>query len=469
MSFAAPQSALDVVILAAGQGTRMNSALPKVLHSIAGRPMLAHVLDAAKIFDNACIHIVIGCQAEQVRTAFPQANVNWIVQEQQLGTGHAVKQALPFLRPQANTLILYGDVPLLSAATLQQLPWLVSPESIVLLTAILEHPHGYGRIVRDADGEVISIIEQKDASLTQLAINEVNTGILAATTEQLTRWLPALDNCNAQREFYLTDIVMMAHSESIIINTHSTQDETEALGVNDRTQQARLERIYQQRQANALMANGVTLADPARFDCRGTVTAGHDVFIDINVLFEGEVLLGNSVTIEPNCLIKNAKIGNNTRIKANTVIDGAIIGDAVEVGPFARLRPGTVLKTGTRIGNFVETKNSVLGANSKAGHLAYIGDAEIGEHCNIGAGTITCNYDGVNKHKTLLGDGVFIGSNSTLVAPLHVESGGFVAAGSTVTKAVPADNLAVARGLQRNIAGWQRPKKKRTEDKTSPD
>lgn len=451
---------LDIVILAAGQGTRMNSSKPKVLHEIAGKPMLQHVIDAARVFDDAQINVVIGHGADQVRQAVADPSIQWVVQDRQLGTGHAVAQALPFLRKDAAVLVLYGDVPLVNPSTLKQLVLSVDESSMALLTVELENPAGYGRIIRDAAGDVIQIVEQKDATEDELRIREVNTGIMAATSAQLARWLPALENNNAQQEYYLTDIIAMARVECVRINTQTAQSEAEVLGVNDRHQQARLERIYQDKLARALMAQGVTLLDPQRFDCRGHIQAGRDVVIDVNVVFEGNVELGDNVLIGPNCVIRDARIGNNSHIKANSVIEDAVVGEQVDVGPFARLRPGTVLGDGVRIGNFVETKNAVFGEGSKANHLAYIGDAEIGADCNIGAGTITCNYDGANKHKTTMGDRVFVGSNSTLVAPLLIESGGFVGAGSTVTKAVPADNLAIARGQQRNIAGWQRPKKK---------
>ncbi|HQQ63822.1 MAG TPA: bifunctional UDP-N-acetylglucosamine diphosphorylase/glucosamine-1-phosphate N-acetyltransferase GlmU [Pseudomonadales bacterium] len=452
---------LDIVILAAGQGTRMHSAKPKVLHTIAGKPMLQHVIDASRAFDDAALHVVIGHGAEQVKATITDTDIHWVLQEKQLGTGHAVAQALPFLREQATVLILYGDVPLVNPATLKQLVLSVEADSMALLTVELENPTGYGRIIRDVENKVARIVEQKDAGDEYLRIREVNTGIMAANSAHLARWLPSLDNSNAQKEFYLTDIIAMARTDGVRINTQSALGEAEVLGVNDRHQQARLERIYQDRQARALMAQGVTLMDPQRFDCRGQITVGRDVMIDVNVVFEGDVVLGDGVVIEPNCVIRNARIGSHSRIKASSVIEGAVvIGEHVDVGPFARLRPGTVLHNGARIGNFVETKNAIFGEHSKANHLAYIGDAEIGSDSNIGAGTITCNYDGVNKFRTTLGDNVFIGSNSTLVAPLVVESGGFVGAGSTITKTVPANNLAVGRGQQRNIDGWQRPRKK---------
>jgi bifunctional UDP-N-acetylglucosamine pyrophosphorylase/glucosamine-1-phosphate N-acetyltransferase len=457
---------LDIVILAAGQGTRMNSARPKVLHTIAGKPMLQHVIDAARVFDDARLHVVIGHGAEQVQEAITDPAIHWVVQSQQLGTGHAVAQALPFLRQKATVLILYGDVPLVNPSTLKQLVLSVEQDSMALLTVELDNPSGYGRIIRDAAQNIACIVEQKDASEEQLRITEVNTGIMAATVVQLSRWLPALDSNNAQKEFYLTDIIAMARADAVSINSQHALSEAEVLGVNDRHQQARLERIVQERQARALMAQGVTLMDPQRFDCRGHVRAGRDVCIDVNVVFEGDIELGDNVIIEPNCFIRNARIGSGSHIKANTVIEEAVIGEHVAVGPFARLRPGTVLQNAARIGNFVETKNARFGVNSKANHLAYIGDAQIGDNCNIGAGTITCNYDGVNKYQTTLGNNVFVGSNSTLVAPLIVEDGGFVGAGSTITKTVPADHLAIGRGQQRNIDGWKRPQKK-LKEKTS--
>lgn len=451
---------LDIVILAAGQGTRMRSALPKVLHPLAGKPLLQHVLDASRGFEGARLFVVVGHGADQVKAAIQDPAVHWISQPEQLGTGHAVRQALPHLGKNAVVLILYGDVPLVNPATLKQLVLSVDEHSMALLTVELSNPFGYGRVLRNDKGDVTRIVEQKDASDEQLRIAEVNTGIMAVNASHLERWLPKLDNRNAQSEYYLTDIVGMAREEGVRINTQSALSEAEVLGVNDRRQQAHLERIYQERLARELMAQGVTLADPARFDCRGQVTVGRDVMIDVNVVFEGVVALGDHVVIEPNCLIRNTVIGSGVRIKSHSVLDGAHIGNDVDVGPFARLRPGTVLQDSARIGNFVETKNAVFGAGSKANHLAYVGDAEIGKDCNIGAGTITCNYDGVNKHKTVLGDDVFIGSNSTLVAPVTIEQGGFVGAGSTITKPVPVDQLAIARGQQRNIAGWRRPGKK---------
>lgn len=451
--------ALDIVILAAGQGTRMNSRKPKVLHEIAGKPMLQHVIDAGRQFDGARIHVVVGHGAALVKAALTGQDISFVEQTEQLGTGHAVMQALPVLSDNSCVLILYGDVPLVNPATLKQLVMSVNPSTMALLSVELDDPTGYGRIVRDRQGDVIAIIEQKDATAEQRQIKEVNTGIMAVPQAKLAEWLPGLGNNNAQGEYYLTDVIGLAKRDGIAIASMLAPSESEVLGVNDRKQQAAVERLFQSQQASDLMARGVTLMDPARFDCRGTVSAGRDVVIDVNVVVEGRVILGDDVVIESNCVIKNAHIGAGSRIKANTVIEDAAIGEGVDIGPFARIRPGTVLADGVRIGNFVETKNARLGTGSKANHLAYIGDAEIGRDCNVGAGTITCNYDGANKFKTQLGDRVFIGSNSTLVAPLTVADDGFVGAGSTVTKTVESKQLAIGRAKQRNIDGWSRPVK----------
>lgn len=451
---------LDIVILAAGQGTRMNSSIPKVLHPIAGKPMLQHVIDAAQEFSEAGIHVVIGHGAEQVRAAIQEDHIHWVLQAQQRGTGHAVQQALPMLGVDSTVLVLYGDVPLVNISTLKQLVMLVEDNAMALLTVELENPSGYGRILRSEEGAIQAIVEHKDASEAQRLIREVNTGIMAVPQGYLAKWLSELKNHNAQKEFYLTDIVAFANRDGVTVNALISESANDILGVNDRYQQAQVERIYQQRIARQLMAQGVTLMDPARFDCRGSVQAGKDVWIDVNVILEGEVVLGNEVRIEANCLIKNARIGNHVTIKANSVIEDAVIADHCDVGPFARLRPGTELMAGARIGNFVETKKSVIGKGSKVNHLSYVGDANIGSDSNIGAGTITCNYDGVNKHKTVIGDEVFIGSNTALVAPVTVETGATVGAGSVITSSVQKNQLAVARGKQRNIDNWQRPSKK---------
>ncbi|MGH1373064.1 MAG: bifunctional UDP-N-acetylglucosamine diphosphorylase/glucosamine-1-phosphate N-acetyltransferase GlmU [Cellvibrionaceae bacterium] len=451
---------LDIVILAAGKGTRMKSNTPKVLHPIAGKPMLGHVLDCARSLGDAKLNVVIGHGADQVKQQFQADDVNFVEQLEQLGTGHAVQQALAHLRDEATTLILYGDVPLTQKSTLSRLINEVSDDSVGLLTVELENPTGYGRIVRNEAGAVTAIVEQKDASEEQLSIKEGNTGVIAARSVDLKRWLPLLSNDNAQGEYYLTDIIEMAQSEGKKIATQQAATEDEVLGVNNRQQQAQLERYYQQRYANQLMAEGVTLMDPSRFDCRGTITAGNDVVIDINCVFEGEVSLGNNVTIGANCCIKDATIADGTSVKPNTLIDDAVIGESCDIGPFARVRPATVLKNGAKLGNFVETKKSVIGIGSKVNHLTYIGDAEIGDGVNVGAGTITCNYDGVNKSKTVIGDGAFIGSNSSLVAPVSIGEGATVGAGSTVSSDIDDNQLGVARAKQRNISGWKRPVKK---------
>lgn len=451
---------LDVVILAAGKGTRMNSRSPKVLQNVAGRPMLEHVLLTAQRLDPRALHVVIGHGSVAVRERLGHYPVNWVFQTEQLGTGHAVKQAAAHWDQDGVVLVLYGDVPLVCESTIKKLTTqVVENRNMALLTACPANPDGYGRIVRDAVGQVTGIVEQKDAADAELNIREVNTGIMAVAARDLGRWVSLLSNNNSQGEYYLTDIVSMASAEGVVINTVSVEHDYEMLGVNTRQQQAEIERIFQKKSAETMMQNGVILADPDRFDCRGTVKTGRDVFIDANVLFEGCVELGDGVTIEPNCIIKDAIIGSDCLIRSHSVIDGAQLGEGVSIGPFARIRPGTVLGKGSRIGNFVETKKAVIGENSKVNHLAYIGDALIGDECNVGAGTITCNYDGVNKHKSVMGDAVFIGSNSTLVAPIVIGNGGFVAAGSTVTKDVPAEGLAVARNRQRNIDGWQRPGK----------
>jgi bifunctional UDP-N-acetylglucosamine pyrophosphorylase/glucosamine-1-phosphate N-acetyltransferase len=450
---------VDIVILAAGQGTRMNSSLPKVLHRIAGKSLLQHVVDAASAFGDVEIHIVIGHGAALVRESIQGAHLHWVMQEQQLGTGHALLQALPNLREDAVVLVLYGDVPLVNASTLKQLVIQVDESNMALLTVELDNPSGYGRVLRDADNSVHAIVEHKDASEEQRRVHEVNTGIMAVHQRRLAGWLKELTNHNAQKEYYLTDIIGFASRDGVTVNAIVSESTAEVLGVNDRYQQAQLERLYQQRTARQLMAQGVTLMDPARFDCRGHLTAGRDVYIDVNVVFEGQVTLGHHVHIEPNCIIRNARIGNHVVIKANSVLEEAVIADNCDIGPFARLRPGTQLKSGVRIGNFVETKKAVIGRDSKINHLSYIGDAEIGEDSNIGAGTITCNYDGVNKYKTRLGDNVFIGSNTALVAPVTVGNGATVGAGSVVTSDVKENQLAVARGKQRNIDGWKRPTK----------
>ena len=449
---------LDIVILAAGQGTRMRSALPKVLHAIAGKSMLGHVIDTARLLQPKSIHVVIGHGADKVREQLAADDLSFVLQAEQLGTGHAVAQALPQLSAE-NVLILYGDVPLIEVATLQRLLQKVSREQLGLLTVELADPTGYGRIVRDQAGQVQAIVEHKDASAAQRAIAEGNTGILAVPGSRLADWLGRLSNSNAQGEYYLTDVIAMAVTDGLVVATEQAGDEMEVLGANDRIQLAQLERHYQYRAGRRLMAQGVSLIDPARFDVRGEVTVGRDVLVDINVILEGRVVIEDNVQIGPNCVIKDSVLRQGAIIKANSHLDGAEVGEGADCGPFACLRPGSVLGAKAHVGNFVELKNAKLGEGAKAGHLSYLGDAEIGARSNIGAGTITCNYDGANKFKTVLGEDVFIGSNSALVAPVSLGDGATTGAGSTVTADVPANTLAVGRAKQRNIEGWKRPVK----------
>jgi len=449
---------LEVVILAAGQGTRMCSALPKVLHPVAGDSMLGHVIHSARKLNPQRIHVVIGHGADIVREQFAADDLNFVLQDKQLGTGHAVAQALPYLTAE-NVLILYGDVPLIEANTLQRLLKKVTPDQLGLLTVTLADATGYGRIVRDSEHRVLAIVEHKDATEAQRSITEGNTGILAVPCKRLADWLGRLSNNNVQGEYYLTDVIAMAVDDGLVVATEQPLDAMEVQGANDRKQLAELERHYQLREGRRLMALGVTLRDPARFDVRGEVTAGRDVVIDVNVVLEGRVIIEDNVNIGPNCVIKNSTLRKGSVIKANSHIDGAVLGEDSDVGPFARLRPGSVLEAFAHVGNFVELKNAHLGEGAKVGHLTYLGDAQVGARTNIGAGTITCNYDGVNKHKTLIGEDVFIGSNNSLVAPVDIFSGATTAAGSTITQNVPANQLAVGRARQRNIDGWKRPVK----------
>ena len=456
---------LDIVILAAGKGTRMNSNLPKVLHRIGGDSMLGHVLSAASQLQAAKTHIVVGYGADEIRENFAdRADLQWAMQEQQLGTGHAVMQAMPGVDvsdSDKKILVLYGDVPLINFDTLSKLVQQSETNTLSILTLVTDRPTGLGRIVRDDGGKILAIVEEKDASEEQKQIKEINTGIMVISAPKLNFWLDALCNDNAQGEYYLTDVVAMAAADAdcalaaMVIN-----DENEVQGVNDKAQLAMLERHYQMNKADQLLEAGVLLCDPSRIDIRGELTTGSDVEIDINALFEGKVTLGNGVKVGANVCIKDSTIADNAHILPGSIIEGADIGERASVGPYARIRPGTVLKQDTKIGNFVETKNAIIGKGSKASHLAYIGDAELGENVNIGAGTIFCNYDGVSKHKTLIGNNVFIGSNSVLVAPVKLADNAFVAAGSSVNIDVPADTLAVGRAKQRNISGWKRPTKK---------
>ena len=450
---------LAVVILAAGKGTRMKSALPKVLHPIAGRPMVQHVVDAAGALDPDNTVLIYGHGGESVRQAVTGSRLQWAEQAEQLGTGHAVAQALPHLEEDV-VLVLYGDVPLIQPQTLRDFVARVDDQSLALMTLTLDDPSGYGRVIRDADGKVQRVVEQKDASDEEKAVREINTGILACTRRFLNDSLPRLSNSNAQGEYYLTDLIAMAVDAGLDVVTEQPGQAWEVDGVNDRVQLARLERVYQRVRAEALMRDGVTLLDPGRLDIRGRLQCGQDVTLDINTVLEGDVEIGDRVTVGPNCLIRNARIGNGTHIEANSVVDGAVVGENCQVGPFARLRPGTELAAQAKVGNFVETKKSYVGEGSKVNHLSYIGDSRIGNGVNVGAGTITCNYDGVNKFQTVMKDGAFIGSNSSLVAPVTIGENATVGAGSVVTKDVPDQGLAVARGQQRNIQNWSRPEKK---------
>ncbi|TAK90590.1 MAG: UDP-N-acetylglucosamine diphosphorylase/glucosamine-1-phosphate N-acetyltransferase [Burkholderiaceae bacterium] len=450
---------MNIVILAAGMGKRMRSALPKVLHPLAGKPLLQHVLDTARQLKPTRICIVYGHGGEAVLQQIKGDDLHWAKQEPQLGTGHAVQQAVPFLDDAQPTLILYGDVPLTRLSTLQTLTAQVSTAQMALLTVELDDPTGYGRIVRDANDTVQQIVEHKDATPAQRMLSEINTGIMVVPTAQLKRWLTRLSNNNAQGEYYLTDIVASAVAEGVTVATAAPQDEWETLGVNSRLQMAELERIYQNNLAEELLEQGVALADPARIDVRGTLTCGRDVFIDVNCVFEGEVVLSDGVQIAANCVIRNAHIDAGTQIAPFTHIDDARVGAGGKVGPFARLRPGTVLAEDVHIGNFVEVKNSAIAAHSKANHLAYVGDADVGSNVNIGAGTITCNYDGANKFRTTIEDDVFIGSDTQLVAPVRVGKGATLGAGTTLTKDAPAGKLTVSRTKQVTLENWQRPRK----------
>ena len=456
--------ALHVIILAAGQGTRMKSALPKVLHEIGGRPMLAHVLAAARELGAAGIHVVYGHGGEQVQAWFEQAHageqtVQWAQQTQQLGTAHAVAQALPQIPDDAQILILYGDVPLTSTETLNALVE-SGRRTLALVTVELAQPKGYGRILRSR-GAVTGIVEENDATARQKAIREINTGLMAAPAKKLKAWIAKVGNKNAKREYYLTDIVAMAVKARLKVATVSAANAQEVEGVNDRLQLARLERLYQQRQANALLQQGLSLADPARFDLRGTLQHGRDVRIDVGCVLEGRIELGDGVQIGPYCVLKNVQLGAGSVVESHSVLEDTRAGADAHIGPFARLRPGTVLGDDTKVGNFVETKKARVGRGSKINHLSYVGDAELGADVNVGAGTITCNYDGANKHDTRIGDGAFIGSNSSLVAPVAIGAGATIAAGSVITKDAPPGGLTLCRAReQKTYAGWKRPAKK---------
>lgn len=444
---------LEIIVLAAGRGTRMRSAKPKVLHTLAGQSLLAHVLATARSLQPEALHVVVGHGGDEVQNALHAEDIQWVQQVEQLGTGHAVLQALPAVDDGSDVLVLYGDVPLLTADTLQTLV----ASGPALLTAALADPAGYGRILRDAAGHLLGVVEHKDASEAQRAITEVNTGVLAMSAADLKAFLPQVGNANSQGEYYLPDVLPLALAAGRQIGSVLAANEMDILGVNDRAQLAALERELQRRRAGALMLAGVGLADPARIDIRGDLRCGSDVFIDVNAVFEGDVQIGDGASIGANCVLRDCVIGAGSVVHAMSHLEQAQVGERCSVGPFARLRPGTRLGNDARVGNFVETKKTHVGNGSKVNHLTYLGDSVLGEGVNIGAGTITCNYDGVHKHQTTIGDGAFVGSNATLVAPLTVADGGFVAAGSTVTRDIGVQELAVARGRQRNISGWRRP------------
>ena len=451
---------LSVVILAAGQGKRMKSDLPKVLQPLAGRPLLGHVLDTAAGLEAAATHVVYGHGGEQVLKAFEGRDVRWALQAEQHGTGHAVMQAVPQIPDDHLVLVLYGDVPLVQLDTLARLVAAAGPDAVSLLSVMLPDPTGYGRIVRDGAGNVVRIVEHKDANAKERAIHESNTGLMCVPAGKLKGWLAALRNDNAQGEYYLTDIVVMAVRSGCQVHAVVAPTVTEVLGVNDKVQLAELEAAYRRQRATALMLEGVTIVDPARFDARGPVSVGRDVFIDVNVVLDGTVTLGDRVRVGPNVVIRNSEIGDDTVVFPNCVIDRARIGSNCNIGPFARLRPSAELEAGVHIGNFVEVKNSVIRAGAKANHLTYLGDATVGEKVNVGAGTITCNYDGVNKWRTEIGAGAFIGSGTMLVAPVKVGAGATIGAGSTITRDAPDEKLTLERSKQVTIEGWKRPVRK---------
>lgn len=451
--------ALSVVILAAGKGTRMKSALPKVLHAIAGKPMLQHVVDCANELGAENIYAVVGHGADAVKQSIQADNLHYVMQMEQHGTGHAVMQAMPEIDNDDDVLVLYGDVPLIQKHTLEQLVSSLKQADVGLLTVELADPAGYGRIVRNKAGDVLEIIEQKDASDDILKIQEGNTGILAARAKNLKNWLSRITSNNAQGEYYLTDVIALCNQDKGKVHAIIADNEMEVTGINDRIQLARLERQYQRKLANKLMQQGVTLIDPERLDIRGPLECENDIIIDVNCVFEGRNRIARNVHIGPNCVIKNAILHENVVIKAHTVIEDAEVGAGSLIGPFARLRPETRLAENTHIGNFVEIKKSDIGQGSKVNHLSYVGDSEVGSGVNIGAGTITCNYDGANKHKTIIGDNAFIGSDTQLVAPVTVGAGATIGAGSTITKDTPANELTLSRSKQVTIPGWARPTK----------
>jgi len=450
---------LDIVVLAAGQGKRMHSSLPKVLHKVAGRPLLAHVLETARALSPGRIIVVHGHGGDDVRAAFAAMDITWVEQAQQLGTGHALMQALPAIRPRDDVLVLYGDVPLIRVETLRALIE-ARDSGLAILTAELADAAGYGRIVRDAQGRVTRIVEEKDASAEERALREVNVGFLVGQAGRLAGWLARVQNRNAQQEYYLTDVIQLAVAEGVNVAARQPKDAWEVWGVNSRHELALVERAYQNANARRLLEAGVTLADLWRIDVRGDLRCGSDVSIDVNCVFEGKVMLGDRVRIGPNCVLRNVAIAADTEVHAFSHLEEAQIGARCRVGPYARLRPGAALAEDVHVGNFVEIKASRLGAHSKANHLSYVGDAEVGRGVNIGAGTITCNYDGAAKHRTVIGDECFIGSDATLVAPVTLARGSYIGAGSTISKDTPPDQLTVARAKQVTVPGWKPPRKK---------
>ena len=451
--------AFSVVILAAGKGTRMKSTLPKVLHPIAGKPMVQRIIDTVNQLGATSVNLIYGHGGEKLQAALQHNTLNWCLQAEQLGTGHAVQQAIPYLSDDEDVLIVVGDAPLIKPSTLEQLLAVKQQADLALLTVHLEDPSGMGRIIRQGE-QVKAIVEHKDASEQQRQITEINTGMMIMSGRDLKRWLGKLNSDNSQGEFYLTDVIEMAAGEGKVIKAAQPSSAVEVEGINNRRQLAIIERAFQIEQAEELMMRGVSLLDPRRFDLRGDLVIGQDIVIDVNVVIEGTVSIGSNVTIGPNCILKDCQIDDGATIEANSILDQAIVGENCTVGPFARLRPGAVMHEGAKVGNFVEMKKTILGKGSKASHLTYLGDTIVGIGANIGAGTITCNYDGVNKFQTIIGDGAFIGSNSSLVAPASIGVNATVGAGSVITKTIADEELSVARAKQRNIADWQRPTKK---------
>lgn len=448
---------LSVVILAAGKGSRMYSKTPKILHQLGGKSLLERVVDTVQTLqgDN---YVIYGFGAEMVRDQLSHLPVNWVLQQQLLGTGHAVLQALPQIPDDHQVLVMVGDSPLVSENTLQRLLQATGEQGVGVVTTEVADPTGFGRILHDQTGKVLAIVEEKDTTAEQRKIKEINSGIIIAPAKQLKRWLPILRNNNAQEEYYLTDIIALASKEDITVKSVLAERPEEVLGINDRKQLAKLERIFQRQQAEQIMLKGVTIADPERFDVRGELHVEQDVYLDINLVIEGQVHIGENSCIGPNCILKNCRIGNNVTILANTVIEDAEIEADCTIGPFARIRPQTQLARGVKVGNFVEVKKAVVGEGSKLNHLSYIGDASIGKQVNVGAGTITCNYDGVNKHQTVIEDGAFIGSSSQLVAPVTIKQGAYIGSGSTITREAPAEQLTLSRTRQTTVTGWQKPK-----------